>query len=353
MINTVTYKNVHNFFKLNGYHLTKEDLCRVAYSFIKEGEDYEQAVGEFLLDWFDDKSYVDMYTSGTTGTPKKIRIGKEAMVQSAIATGDFFGLQPGNRVLHCLPTNFVAGKMMFVRSFILGLDMDFAAPSSNPLEHNDELYDFAAMVPLQAKNSIKKLTNIKKVIIGGVKIHKPLEQELVKLPIQIYETYGMTETITHIAAKKIGEEAFSTLPNVTVSVNENQCLVVLAKNISNEKIETNDIVNLISDTQFVWLGRYDNVINSGGIKLMPEQIEDKLSTLIARRYFVNGEPDDTLGEKVVLYIEGEPMKLDESVFNTLDKYEKPKEIVFIPKFKETATGKIMRAESKELVVEKQ
>jgi O-succinylbenzoic acid--CoA ligase len=352
MINTVTYKNVHNFFKLNGYHLTKEDLCRVAYSFIKEGEDYEQAVGEFLLDWFDDKNYIDMYTSGTTGTPKKIRIGKEAMVQSAIATGDFFGLQPGNRVLHCLPTNFVAGKMMFVRSFILGLDMDFAAPSSNPLEHNDELYDFAAMVPLQAKNSIKKLANIKKIIIGGVKINKPLELELVKLPIQIYETYGMTETITHIAAKKIGEAAFSTLPNVTVSVNKNQCLVVLAKNISSEKIETNDIVNLISDTQFVWLGRFDNVINSGGIKLMPEQIEDKLATLISRRYFVNGEPDDTLGEKVVLYIEGEAMKLDESVFNALDKYEKPKEVVFIPKFKETPTGKIMRAESKELVAEK-
>jgi O-succinylbenzoic acid--CoA ligase len=353
MINTVTYKNVNNFFKLNGYHLTKEDLCRVAYSFIKEGEDYEQAVGEFLLDWFDDKVYIDMYTSGTTGLPKKIRIEKEAMVQSAIATGDFFGLQPGNRVLHCLPTNFVAGKMMFVRSFILGLDMDFAAPSSNPLEHNDEIYDFAAMVPLQAKNSIKKLANIKKVIIGGVKIHKPLELELAKLPIQIYETYGMTETITHIAAKKIGEEAFSTLPNVTVSVNENQCLVVLAKNISNEKIVTNDIVNLISDTQFVWLGRFDNVINSGGIKLMPEQIEDKLTELISRRYFINGEPDDILGEKVVLYIEGETMKLDESVFNTLDKYEKPKEVVFIPKFKETATGKIMRAESKELVAEKQ
>jgi O-succinylbenzoic acid--CoA ligase len=352
MNNTVTYKNVHNFFKLNGYHLTKEDLCRVAYSFIKEGEDYEQAVGEFLLDWFDDKNYIDMYTSGTTGTPKKIRIGKEAMVQSAIATGDFFGLQPGNRVLHCLPTNFVAGKMMFVRSFILGLDMDFAAPSSNPLEHNDELYDFAAMVPLQAKNSIKKLTNIKKIIIGGVKINKPLELDLEKLPVQIYETYGMTETITHIAAKKIGEEAFSTLPNVTVSVNKNQCLVVLAKNICSEKIETNDIVNLISDTQFVWLGRFDNIINSGGIKLMPEQIEDKLAALISRRYFVNGEPDDTLGEKVVLYIEGEAMKLDESVFNALDKYEKPKEIVFIPKFKETATGKIMRDESRGLAAEK-
>jgi O-succinylbenzoic acid--CoA ligase len=340
----VTYKNVHNFFKLNGYHLTKEDLCRVAYSFIKEGEDYEQAVGEFLLDWFDDKDYINMYTSGTTGIPKKIRIKKEAMVQSAIATGDFFGLQPGNRVLHCLPTNFVAGKMMFVRSFILGLDMDFIAPSSNPLEDNDELYDFAAMVPLQTKNSIKKLTNIKKIIIGGVKINKPLEQELEKLPIQIYETYGMTETITHIAAKKIGEKAFSTLPNVTVSVNENQCLIVYAKNISSEKIGTNDIVELISDTKFVWLGRFDTVINSGGIKLIPEQIENKLAALISSRFFIKGIPDDTLGERVVLCVEGESMKFDESIFDILDKYEKPKEIVFIPKFKETATGKIKRSE---------
>jgi len=349
-MNTITHKNVHNLFKLNGYHLTKEDLCRVAYSFIKEGEDFEQAVGDFLLDWFDDKSYIDMYTSGTTGEPKTIRVEKNAMVQSALSTGDFFGLEPGDRVLHCLPTNYVAGKMMFVRSFILGLDMDFVAPSSNPLENNDKKYDFAAMVPLQAKNSIKKLINIKKVIIGGVKVHKSLEQELVKLPIEIYETYGMTETITHIAAKKIGVEAFTTLPNVTVSVNENQCLEILAKNIGNEKIVTNDVVKLISDTQFVWLGRFDNVINSGGIKIMPEQVESKLSTLIPRRYFINGESDDTLGEKVVLYVEGDAIKIENSVFDALDKYEKPKEIVFIPKFKETATGKIMREESKKLVV---
>ena len=347
-MDTVTYKNVHNHFKLNGFHLTKEDLCRVAYSFIKEGEDFEQSVGDFLLDWFDDKSYIDMYTSGTTGEPKSIRIEKDAMVKSALSTGDFFNLQPGNRVLHCLPTNYVAGKMMFVRSFILGLDMDFVAPSSHPLEHNDLKYDFAAMVPLQAKNSINKLTNIKKVIIGGVKVHKSLEQELVKLPIEIYETYGMTETITHIAAKKIGEEAFTTLPHVTVSVNEHQCLEIVAKNIGNEKIVTNDIVKLISDNQFVWLGRFDNVINSGGIKIMPEQVESKLSTLIPRRYFVNGLPDETLGEKVVLYVEGEPMGIDHSIFDVLDKYEKPKEIVFIPKFKETATGKIMREESKKL-----
>jgi O-succinylbenzoic acid--CoA ligase len=349
-MDAVTYKNVHSHFKINGHHLTKEDLCRVAYSFIKEGADFEQAVGDFLLDWFDDKSYIDMYTSGTTGEPKTIRIEKNAMIQSAISSGEFFGLQPGNKVLHCLPAKYVAGKMMFVRAFVLGLDVDFVAPSSHPLEYNDQKYDFAAMVPLQAKNSIDKLTNIKKIIIGGVKVHKSLEQELVKLPVDIYETYGMTETITHIAAKKVGVEAFTTLPNVTVSVNEHQCLEIVAKKIGVEKIVTNDIVKLISNTQFIWLGRYDNVINSGGIKIMPEQIESKLSSLITRRYFVNGSPDETLGEKVVLYVEGLPMDIDHSVFDVLDKYEKPKEIVFIPKFKETATGKIMREESKNTAV---
>lgn len=344
-MNNPTYHNVHNKFKLNGYHLTKEDLIRVAYSFIKEGDYFEKPLGVFILDWFDDRSYLEINTSGSTGTPKIIQVEKQAMVNSALATGDFFGLEPGKKILHCLPTNYVAGKMMFVRAFILGLEMEFVAPSSNPLEGIDETFDFCGMVPLQAKNSLKDLHKIKKLIIGGVKVHKSLEQELVKLPIEIYETYGMTETITHIAAKKIGEEAFTVLPNVTVSVDERHCLVIDAKNISEEKIVTNDIVKIISDTQFIWVGRYDNVINSGGIKLIPEQIEEKLSTLIPRRYFVFGESDATLGEKLVLYIEGEPIKIDESVFDVLDKYERPKEIKFIPSFKQTATGKIIRSES--------
>ena len=344
-MNNPTYHNVHNKFKLNGYHLTKEDLIRVAYSFIKEGDYFEKPLGVFILDWFDDRSYLEINTSGSTGTPKIIQVEKQAMVNSALATGDFFGLEPGKKILHCLPTNYVAGKMMFVRAFILGLEMEFVAPSSNPLEGIDETFDFCGMVPLQAKNSLKDLHKIKKLIIGGVKVHKSLEQELVKLPIEIYETYGMTETITHIAAKKIGEEAFTVLANVTVSVDERQCLVIDAKNISEEKIVTNDIVKIISDTQFIWVGRYDNVINSGGIKLIPEQIEEKLSTLIPRRYFVFGESDATLGEKLVLYIEGEPIKIDESVFDVLDKYERPKEIKFIPSFKQTATGKIIRSES--------
>jgi O-succinylbenzoic acid--CoA ligase len=344
-MSTVFYYNVHNKFKLNGFSFTKEDLLRVAYSFIKEGEAYEKPVGNFILDWFDSKSYLEMNTSGSTGTPKTIRIDKQAMVNSALATGDFFDLQPGDKVLHCLPTEYIAGKMMFVRALILGLDMEFVAPSSNPLEGVKGNFNFCGMVPLQAKNSLKDLHRIKKLIIGGAKVNNSLEQALAEIPSQVYETYGMTETITHIAAKQVGASAFTVLPNVKISTDERHCLVIDAQLISEEKIVTNDLVDLISDTQFVWNGRFDNVINSGGVKLIPEQIEEKLASSISNCFFVYGQVDELLGEKLVLYLEGEPMKIDDTIFEVLDKYEKPKEIVFIPEFKRTPSGKIIRDQS--------
>ena len=344
-MNTLTYNNVHNRFKLNGFHLNKEDLCRVAYSFIKEGEEYEKPVGNFILDWFDEKEYIEMSTSGSTGVAKIIRVKKQAMVNSAIATGDFFDLKPGDKVLNCLPVKYVAGKLMFIGGFILGLDMDFVAPSSRPLKNNDIVYDFAAMVPYQAQQSLDELKNIKKLIVGGAKINANLEKELLNLPTQSFETFGMTETVSHIAAKKVGESAFTVLPNVTIAKDERNCLTIDAPNISNEIIITNDLVDLISDFQFVFLGRLDNVINSGGIKLIPEQIEQKLAPYITRRFFVASKPDNDLGEKLVLIIEGEPFEVEKSIFNELDKYEKPKEIIFIPKFKETGNGKIIRKDS--------
>ena len=342
---TPTYNDVHPAFKLNGFHLDKDDLCRVAYSFIKEGEDYERSVGHFLLDWFDNSAMIEMQTSGTTGTPKTITVEKQAMVNSALATGDFFDLHPGSKVLHCLPTKYVAGKMMFVRGFILGLDMDFVAPSSHPMHNNDTKYDFVAMVPLQAQNSLKQLANVKKMIIGGVRLGKTLSAALKKMPIQAYETYGMTETITHIAAKKIGEKAFTVLPGVTISYDDKQCLVIHAPRISEEVIVTNDLVELVNENQFVFLGRIDNIINSGGIKLIPEIIEEKLSHKIPGRFFVIGKPDDTLGEKLVLVVEGEKQEFEPDFFDLLDRFEKPKEILFVPKFVETGSGKIMRKET--------
>lgn len=340
-----TYENVHNLFKLNGFHLDREDLCRVAYSFIKEGEDFEKPVGDFLLDWFDSKDYIEMETSGTTGVPKTISVSKQAMVDSALATGDFFELQPGNKALQCLPVKYVAGKMMLVRAMILGLDLEFVAPSSHPLDNNEVELDFVAMVPLQAQNSIAELKKVKKMIVGGAAVNKTLEKQLLKLPTIVYETYGMTETITHIAARKLGEKAFTVLPYVTISYDDRNCLVIHVPRISPEVIITNDIVELVNENQFIFLGRIDNVINSGGIKLIPEQIEAKLGSKIQQRFFIASKQDNELGEKVVLVIEGEKFELDNSIYESLDKYEKPKELIFIPKFKETVTGKILRKET--------
>jgi O-succinylbenzoic acid--CoA ligase len=341
----VTYKNVHNRFKLNGFHLDKNDLCRVSYCLIKEGDEFEKSIGDFLLDWFDNKDYIDLQTSGTTGIPKTVRMEKQKMVNSALATGDFFELSPGDKALYCLPTRYIAGKMMLVRSLILGLDIDFVAPSAHPLAKNETKYDFVAMVPLQAQNSLSALKDVKKMIVGGAKMSKSLEKSLLKhKKTLVYETYGMTETITHIAAKKVGEKAFSILPNISISQNDMNCLVIDAPQISNERIVTNDVVEIINDNEFIFLGRIDTVVNSGGIKLIPEQIEEKLSVAIPGRFFLGGIADAILGEKLVLVVEGEENSFDVSVLDSLDKYEKPKKVFYNVTFIETDNGKIKRKE---------
>jgi len=341
-MSNLTHKNVHNYFKLNGYHLNAKDLCRVAYSFIKEGDAYEQSIGEFFLDWFDKKEYIEMTTSGTTGLPKLVRLQKQAMIHSALATGDFFDLKPGDKALLCLPTQFIAGKMMLVRSLILGLELDVVSPSLHPLALNSTTYDFVAMVPLQVQNSIDELSKVRKLIIGGAKMDSSLEEQLLPLKTEIYETYGMTETITHIAAKRLGDSVFSILPNVKISQDDRQCLVINVSTISDEPIVTNDLVELVNEQQFIFLGRIDNVINSGGVKLIPEQIEAKLIGKISNRFFVTGLPDTVLGEKLVLVIEGEKQDFPADFFDVLGKYEKPKEIVFVSKFKENENGKLLR-----------
>lgn len=345
----VTYNNIHSFFKLNGIQMDRNELCQAAYCLIKEGDESEQMTGAFLLDWFDTKNYINLQTSGTTGIPKNIRISKQAMVDSALATGSFFELDPGDRALCCLPTKYIAGKMMLVRSIILGLNLDLVPASSHPLLNNLAKYDFVAMVPLQVENSIEEMKKVKKLIVGGAKIGKALESKLLKVKTEIYETYGMTETITHIAAKKVGEKAFSILPNVKISQNDKNCLVIEASKISKEVIVTNDLVEIINEKQFVFLGRIDNVVNSGGVKLIPEQIEQKLSSKIHSRFFVGGIEDAVLGEKLVLIIEGEQKKLSKAIFNNLDQYEKPKEVFYIPKFNETQNGKIKRKEILKLI----
>lgn len=344
-MNNQNYNTVHPNFKWNGISLDREKLLLVAYDLIKEGGDFDRITGEFLLEWFNKKSFITVTTSGTTGVPKKINLEKQAMVNSALATAEFFNLKAGNRVLNCLSTNYIAGKMMLIRSMILGFEMDFVTPTSNPLKGNRHHYDFVAMVPMQVQNSILELSKVKKLIVGGSKISESLRNQLLEVPTQIFETYGMTETITHIAVKKIGEKSFSVLPNVKIATDERGCLVIIASHISETKISTNDVVELLSENQFLLLGRIDNVINSGGVKLFPEQIEAKLSDKIKQRFFVIGIPDEKLGEQVLIVIEGKTTLFDDLIFENLDPYEKPKSICFVTKFIETQSGKVMRKET--------
>lgn len=337
------YKNIHNRFKINNFHFDKDALYQLAYTLIKEGQEHEKDLGVFLLDWLDDNEIIQLTTSGTTGTPKTITIKKQSMVHSAIATGNYFNLHPQDTALLCLPARYIAGKMMIVRAMMLGLELEIMPPTS----HLDDLlshknYDFVAIVPLQAENSLEKLSQFKKIIIGGAKVSDDLANKLKEIKSDIYETYGMTETITHIAAKKIGEDYFSTLEHFVISQDERNCLVIDVPSISDEQIVTNDIVEILDETHFKWIGRYDNVINSGGIKLFPEQIEAKLMSEITNRFFIAGLPDAVLGTKVTLVIEGDPMDIDSKIFEKLDKFEKPKDIIFTPKFVETDTKKISR-----------
>jgi O-succinylbenzoic acid--CoA ligase len=353
---TPNYTNVHLKFKLDGLDYKYDDLMEVAYSYVKEGSPHQQKLGNFLLDWLDDKDYITVRTSGSTGKPKNIKIKKQAMVNSAIATGDFFNLKPGDKVLHCLPSNFIAGKMMMVRAIVLGLELDMVEPSALPLIDYEKDYEFCAFTPMQLKNFAKYLKRIRTVIVGGGRVSKTIIESIKDKKPRIYETYGMTETVSHIAVKKLNhynpdEETpcFNTLPGIKVSKDERGCLVIDAPHLSDEKLVTNDLVDVISETSFEWLGRYDNVINSDGIKLYPEKIEGKLQDKIKEQFFVAGIPDDTFGQKLVLLVEGNDISLKSEIFNCLDKYEKPKAVFNIDTFKETASGKIHRKKTLELI----
>jgi O-succinylbenzoic acid--CoA ligase len=352
------YTNVHIKFKLDNVSYNHEDLKEVAYSYVKEGFPYQQELGNFLLDWLDDSDSVLVNTSGSTGKPKKLKIKKQAMVNSAIATGDFFNLQPGDKVLHCLPSNFIAGKMMIIRAIILGLELDMAKPSALPKIDYQKDYAFCAFTPMQLKNFAKYLNSIKTAIVGGGQVSDGIIDSIKDKKPKVYETYGMTETVSHIAVKKLNnfndsdaatKTHFKTLPEITVSTDERNCLVINAPYLSDNKIITNDIVRIHSETSFEWLGRYDNVINSGGLKLYPEEIEKKLKNLIDEPFFITSIPDDTLGEKVILIIENDKNNIDNKIFDNLEKYEKPKAIFAVSKFIETKSGKIQRKKTLELL----
>lgn len=343
-----TFDKIHLKFKLNNINFTHEELKEVAYSLVKEGELYEKNAGDFLLDWLDDKDYLQVKSSGSTGIPKNIRIKKQAMVFSSIATGNYFKLQPSDSALHCLPTNYIAGKMMLVRAMILGLEIDLVEPASLLIFDEQKHYDFCAMIPMQIQNSLNRLKNIDTIIVGGAPISKSLIDELQSLNTKVYATYGMTETVSHIAIKplniKTNNNHYKVLGDIKISQDERNCLVVNAPKLSDDIIITNDIVKLHSKTEFEFVGRFDNMINSGSIKLFPELVEVKLRNKINERFFIASEPDALLGEKVILIIEGKKDTTTASTFEDLDTYEVPKKIYVVDKFIEI-NEKIQRSKT--------
>jgi len=350
---TPTHNKVHSKFKLNGTDFDHEELKEVAYSLVKEGEPYEKITGNFLLDWLDEKDYIFAQTSGSTGKPKKIKLSKQAMVNSSIATGNYLQLQPGDTSLHCLPTNYIAGKMMLIRALILGLEVDLVEPASRPVFDYEKKYRFCAMLPMQLKSTLTYLHNVDIMIVGGSTVSSDLIASTQSLNTKVYATYGMTETATHIALKPLNDlnkkSYFKVLPDVKISQDERGCLVIDAPKVAPNKIVTNDIVKLHSETEFEWLGRIDNVINSGGLKLFPEQIEEQLKGKIKEQFFITSEADENLGQQLILILEAEEANLDKAIFKGLGKFEIPKKIYAVPQFVMTETGKIQRKKTLEKI----
>ncbi|MBQ0769274.1 MAG: AMP-binding protein, partial [Bizionia sp.] len=357
------YKTIHSHFKLNGDTVTITTLKEKARFFVKEGVAFEKEIGQFLLEWLKDSPNLQAKTSGSTGAPKPIVLQKQAMVNSAVATGAYFNLKPGSTALLCLPATYIAGKMMLVRAMVLGLEIDCVSPQSEVVFNTNTVYDFAAMVPMQLLKTSHKLQNIKQLIVGGAPVSNSLLDKIQTVKTTVYETYGMTETVSHIAVKKLNNLrgtnsitglntahlSFEVLPNISISQDKRACLVIEASQLLENTIVTNDIVELQSETTFKWLGRFDNVINSGGIKIHPEQIEATLKRHIHTRFFIASEVDDRLGNALILVIEGNKITLEPSVFEALENYKKPKAVYFIDAFAETSSGKIQRQKTLALV----
>lgn len=322
----------------------------------KTDGEWEQSWLEFLDEWYNANDYIEVQTSGSTGTPKTISLKKDFVAASALRTIRFFNLQEGDRILHCLPSKYIAGKLMTVRALIGKLDLHLVDPASDFTSlPNDKPIKFAAMVINQlTKYLALPEQNIENLLIGGSATPKPLEEQLQQISTQCYSSYAMTETATHIALRKLNgnnkTDSYQCLDEISVELDERDCIRILMPGLENGAIQTNDLGELKDRHHFNVLGRVDNVIISGGIKFLPEQIEAKLAKGISMPYAISSVPDKQLGQKIILLIEG---KADEEVKSTIEthchkslsKYEQPKEIRFIEKLPRTENGKIDRKNS--------
>lgn len=341
------------FFPNRIYH--QKDLIPLAESLQDHPESWLRDLAKLILEWFDPSDTIRLTTSGSTGTPSQIRLLKSAMKKSALKTGDYFNLGKQSSALAALPYSFIAGKMMFIRAVTLNWNLHIVAPSSNPLAYIDEEIDFVAMTPHQLLTVLKQtpsqLHYVKKILLGGAPVSSELDRIIQSLKPEIYLGYGMTETITHIAVKRLNgtdpDSDFHALPGINFTIGKDDSLIITADHLE-KSIQTTDIVDLKGPSSFSWLGRKDNVINSGGIKIHPETIEEKLQEFINVPFFIIGQKDEHLGETVALCIESTEIlnnDLLERSFSSLGKYEIPKHTFYCEEFLYTATGKIRRKES--------
>ena len=316
------------------------------------------SVEEFIAEWHSDSAYVRVQTSGSTGAPKPMLVEKRRMQNSARITCDFLGLKAGDTALLCMSLDYIAGKMMVVRSLERRLRLLAVEPSGHPLMALADRIDFAAMVPLQVWNTLQvpeeraRLEAIKHLIIGGGAIDEAMAVELRAFPNAVWSTYGMTETLSHIALRRLnGPEAsewYTPFPSVSVSLTDEGCLVIDAPEVCAQRLVTYDIAELSADGRFRILGRKDNVICSGGIKIQAEEVERQLQPHLHEPFLISKRRDAKFGEIVVLLTEGAVDEARQICERILTQYHRPRAYVHIDHIPLTETGKPARRVAQQL-----
>lgn len=328
--------------------------------------EFERQVFDFCQKWKDGQSHFEFMTSGSTGVPKPILISRKAMIASANMTGQWLKLVPNDHALLCLPINYIAGAMVLVRALVLKLNLILVEPSANPLRDLSPIsIQLASFVPNQWYTLIKEgvdlssyFSNSKGVLLGGAGLSPWLLEQTSAMQFPVYMTYGMTETVSHVAFRSLSMEpthCFELLPSIEFEVSANSCACFKGEVTHSNWIETNDIVELVDLKHFKLLGRADRVINSAGRKIQAEHVEQQLEVLFAvRSFFVSSLPDESLGQKAVLFVEGlEPVNEQLFRLTSLESWEIPKQVVYLSKFETTASGKMDRLKSVALYLNSQ
>lgn len=316
----------------------------------------EMTLDGFYKEWNSALSTVIVNTSGSTGKPKSIRVEKSRMIESAKMTCSFLGLTSDDSALLCMPLRYIAGKMVVVRTIVSGMRLISIPPTSHPLKDMEDIPTFAAMVPMQVFNSLSvpeeadKLKRIKNLIIGGGPVNDLLYSKLQHFPNAVWSTYGMTETLSHIALRRLNgasaSEHYYPFPSVKLSLSAENTLIIDAPLVCDETLQTNDIARIYPDGSFMILGRKDNVINSGGIKIQAEEMEKLLRPFIPVSFVITSVPDQRLGQAVTLLLADQPdtEEIGNKLHEILEPYYRPKHILTIESIPQTENGKINRAE---------